>query len=69
MLYKDVDHDEYGITQSEYCYPNVSVQSNGVPDRIKDAFDVALKVKNIDSAICLLSFRRVLEAICKDIGA
>lgn len=26
-------------------------------------------MKNIDSAICLLSLRRVLEAICKDKGA
>ena len=35
----------------------------------KTAFESALKVKNIDTAICALALRRVLEAICKDKGA
>ena len=33
---------------------------------IKDAFESALKVKNIDLKICSLALRRVLECICKE---
>ncbi|MBQ7016936.1 MAG: DUF4145 domain-containing protein [Firmicutes bacterium] len=56
-------------TQSEVLYPQSSIDYSGVPENIKTAFESALKVKNIDTAICALSLRRVLEAICKDRGA
>lgn len=50
-------------------YPMCTIDYSGVPSRIKTAFESALKVKNIDTAICALALRRVLEAICKDKGA
>lgn len=57
------------FTQTAVLYPQSSIDYTGVPENIKTAFESALKVKNIDTAICALSLRRVLEAICKDKGA
>ena len=57
------------FTHSEVLYPQSSIDYTGVPQKIKTAFESALKVKNIDTAVCALSLRRVLEAICKDKGA
>ena len=54
---------------TKVLYPKSTLDYQGVPDNIKTAFESALKVKNIDTAICLLSLRRVLEAICKERGA
>lgn len=56
-------------TESKVLYPQSAMDTNGVPDNVKTAFESALKVKNIDTAICSLALRRVLEAICKDKGA
>lgn len=70
-LYEEYDNEltrDY-YTQSEVLYPKSSLDYIGVPENIKTAFESALKVKNIDTAICALSLRRVLEAICKDKGA
>ena len=53
----------------DLLFPECNVNFIGVPKDIKTAFESALKVKNIDISICLLSLRRVLEAICKDQGA
>lgn len=60
-------HDFY--TSIETLYPQSSIDYVGVPENIKTAFEAALKVKNIDTAVCALSLRRVLEAICKERGA
>lgn len=53
----------------EILYPQSTIDFTGVPSNIKTAFESALKVKNIDPAICSLALRRVLEAICKEKGA
>ena len=53
----------------ETLYPQSSVDYAGIPGNVKSAFEAALKVKNINASICILSLRRVLEAICKDKGA
>lgn len=47
-------------------YPNVSCEYKDVPDEIKSSFEAAKKVEKIDSSICALSLRRVLELICID---
>lgn len=59
--------DEYSQIQNEY--PAVNICYDGVPYKIKAAFESAVKTKGIDSAICLLSLRRTLEMICKDKNA
>ena len=53
----------------DLLFPECNVNFLGVPVEIKTAFEAALKVKNIDTSVCLLSLRRVLEAICKEQGA
>jgi len=64
--------EEYSNSEGEYydteevLYPANRYDSTGVPEFIESSFNAALKVKQIDSAICLLSLRRTLEAICKD---
>lgn len=50
-------------------FPKSPIHKDGVPAEIASAFESAVKTKGIDSAICLLSLRRVLEMICKDKGA
>ena len=50
-------------------YPKVDICYDGVPPKIKNAFESAVKTKGIDKAICLLSLRRTLEMICKDKNA
>ena len=47
-------------------FPNSLIHRDGVPAEIASAFESAVRTKGIDSAICLLSLRRVLEMICKD---
>ncbi len=47
-------------------YPDISTDNKGVPKNIVSAFESAKKVEKIDSSICALSLRKVLELICKD---
>lgn len=63
----EISRDYY--TNIETLYPKSTIDYTGVPENIKTAFESALKVKNIDPAICSLALRRVLEAICKEKGA
>ena len=56
-------------TAVETLYPQSTIDYTGVPEKIKNAFESAMKVKNIDTAVCSLALRRVLEAICKERGA
>jgi hypothetical protein len=51
------------------CYPVISLETNFVPDKIKTAYEAALKVRNTDSALCLIGLRRTLEMICNEQGA
>jgi hypothetical protein len=60
---------DFNFDDTILLYPTNTISYLGVPDNIKAAFEAALKVKNIDTSICLLSLRRVLEAICKQQGA
>lgn len=56
-------------TSTETLYPQSKIDYEGVPENIKSSFESALKVKNIDAAICSIALRAVLEAICKERGA
>lgn len=58
-----------GIPEISIEFPKSPIHKDGVPGEIASAFESAVKTKGIDSAICLLSLRRVLEMICKDKGA
>lgn len=50
-------------------YPVISLTFKSTPEKIKNAYEAAVKTINIDCSISLLSFRRVLELIAKDKGA
>ena len=62
--------DEYGhpIVTTTILYPPINYNRGIVPNTVKQAFESALKVRNIDGAICALSIRRTLEMICKEKG-
>lgn len=57
------------ITTTKIVYPDNSLDFSHVPKDIKNAFEAALKIQQIDSASCLMSLRRILEAICKERNA
>jgi hypothetical protein len=62
------DHEGKLIPFYKVLFPSVTTDST-IPANVRKAFEAALKVKNIDGAICLLSLRRTLEMLCKDKGA
>lgn len=47
-------------------YPLNSYNLNNVPNEISSTFEAALKVKEINTDLCLAGLRKVLELICKD---
>lgn len=64
-----------GGNQLEYSneqrvlFPLSNIESTAVPQKIKGAYEAALKTKGIDNSICLMGLRRTLELILKDQGA
>lgn len=55
--------------KNSVLYPINTIDSSAMPEKIKDAFESVLKVKNIDLNACSLLLRRILEMILKDQGA
>ncbi len=50
-------------------FPINNIESGSIPSKVKEAFEAALKTKEIDKNICLIALRRTLELILKDKGA
>ena len=63
-----IDFVEYSY-EPVSAFPTYLISTDGIPEEIHSAFEAAIRTKGIDSAICLLSLRRVLEMICKEKGA
>ncbi len=66
--------EDCGPWDEDYPYENILFPVNSfkgihLPNKIKEAFEASLKVKNIDYSICLVALRRTLELVCKDKGA
>lgn len=57
------------LYDEKILYPENRLKMNGVPNEIASAFESALKIKNIDYNICLISLRRTLEMICNNKNA
>lgn len=57
------------FNEQRVLFPLSNIDSNAVPQKIKDAYEAALKTKGIDNSICLMALRRALELILKDQGA
>lgn len=56
------------LIKIDVLYPYESSQNNYIPYKVKTAFEAAVKVKNIDGAICAIAIRRTLEMMCKEKG-
>ena len=61
-------------TDTEYydtdiIYPENKLNLKNVPKNIASSFEAALKIKNINSDLTLLSLRKTLELICNDNNA
>lgn len=62
--------DGYMEHDTKIMFPVNQLSSDkGIPDKVKKAYEAALKVKNIDMNICLIALRRTLELLLKDQGA
>ena len=66
--YTGLDQLEY-FDEQRILFPLNNIESNAVPQKIKGAYEAALKTKGIDRFVCLLALRRTLELILKDQGA
>lgn len=56
------------IVYEELLYPFKTMEANYIPNHVAKAFEAALKVRQIDGAICAIAIRRTLEMMCKDKG-
>lgn len=68
MDYYTCDQVSY-YDEKNILFPINSINSNSVPQKIKEAYAAALKVKEIDKFVCLMALRRTLELLLKDKGA
>lgn len=57
------------IKYEKLIYPTLGTNERYIPKGVKDAFDAALKIRNLDGAIYVLALRRSLEKMCKHKGA
>jgi hypothetical protein len=64
----DIDYDGNPKSKYRVLYPSITLEKN-TPEKVRKAFEAALKVKDIDGATCLIALRRTLEMLCKDQGA
>lgn len=66
---EEIDYAGRPVTYEEIIYPTITQKSKNMPVLVYRAFEAALKVRNLDGAICALSLRRTLEMMCKDLQA
>lgn len=52
--------------QSDIIYPRKNFIDKDVPLKIRSSFESAVKIKKIDTTLCVIGLRRVLELVCKD---
>lgn len=61
------DPQDFRLTSREsILYPNVSIDESGIPEKVKNSFEAALRIKNIEGTLCAIGIRRTLEMMCKD---
>lgn len=66
---EDIDVNGEPYLYEDIIYPSFAINAEYIPKGVKDAFESALKVRNLDGAVCVLALRRALEKMCKDKGA
>ncbi|GIP33620.1 DUF4145 domain-containing protein [Paenibacillus sp. J2TS4] len=53
------------IKYIDLIFPSGSSENKHLPPPVRDAFEAALKVRNLDGAVCIMALRRTLEKMCK----
>lgn len=66
--YVDMSLGSRGLEFNSIVFPMKTYDSFHMPKEIYNAYEVALKARYLDGALCLLSLRRTLEIICKQQG-
>lgn len=66
MYELDRNGDPVTLYDDHIYYPKNLTTFNNVPKEIREPYEAALRVVNINTDICLLSLRMVLEKICDD---
>lgn len=66
---EDVEYDGQPIIRETTLYPSNSIENKHIPEPVSAAFEAALKVRNLEGAVCVLALRRALEKLCKHEGA
>jgi hypothetical protein len=57
------------IEYLDTIFPPGSTDNKHLPPPVRDAFEAALKVRNLDGAVCIMALRRTLEMMCKQKNA
>ncbi|MGP4069745.1 DUF4145 domain-containing protein [Halobacillus sp. B29] len=61
---------DYNYEGGEFLFPvEDRLNTSRLPTTVKNAYDSALRVRNIDNTMCMVGLRRALEKMCKDKGA
>ncbi|MDT9719644.1 DUF4145 domain-containing protein [Paenibacillus sp. ClWae2A] len=64
---EDVDIENLTLTPTTtVLYPDATVKEAGVPNNVRNSFEAALRIKNIEGTLCAIGIRRTLEMMCKD---
>lgn len=64
------NYDQVGYYDTKnIIFPLNGIESVSVPQKIKEAYEAALKTKGIDKYVCLMALRRTLELMLNDRGA
>ncbi|MGG4549677.1 DUF4145 domain-containing protein [Rossellomorea marisflavi] len=68
---EDFSYEDEDIHDSaKVLFPQMDiVRLNLLPKNIRNTYESALKVRNLDYALCVMALRRTLEGILKDKGA
>jgi hypothetical protein len=72
QAYRDetmIDPDLWRAAEETILFPINSFKSNVLPKPIKESYEAAIKVRNVNATACVLLLRRTLEIIFKDQGA
>lgn len=64
----EIEPDGRPCVTKKLLYPFETMEKNNIPKNVAAAFESALKVRQIDGAICAIAIRRTLEMMCKDKG-
>lgn len=54
------------IPEETIIFPSVSIEGEGIPHKVRQSFDAALRIKNVEGTLCAIGIRRTLEMMCKD---